>query len=67
MPNRRIKRLQRGIAGALLVAFVVSGASACEAGSAAGRQVGRDMSKVGGTGAGLGGAGYAACKAKGTC
>jgi hypothetical protein len=67
MPNRWIKRLQRGIAGALLVAFVVPGASACELGSVAGKQVGRDISKVGGAGAGLGGGGYAACKAKGTC
>ena len=67
MPNRLIKRLQRGIAGALLVAFVVPGVSACQLGSAVERQVGRDIAKVGGAGAGLGGDGYAACKARGTC
>jgi|tagenome__1003787_1003787.scaffolds.fasta_scaffold20334374_2 hypothetical protein len=67
MSKRLAKRLQRGIAGALLVAFVIPAASACQPGSAAERQVVRDISKVGGAGTGAGAGGYAACKAKGDC
>ena len=67
MSDRWIERLRRGMASALLVAFVVPAASGCSEAGSAGRQIGRDVSKVGGTGAGLGAGGYATCKAKGSC
>jgi hypothetical protein len=67
MSDRWITRLQRGMVSALLVAFVVPAASACSEAGSAGRQIGRDVSKVGGAGAGLGAGGYATCKAKGSC
>jgi hypothetical protein len=57
MSDRWIERLQRGMAGVLLVAFVVPGVDACSEAGRAGGQVGRDISKGAGAGAGVGAGG----------
>jgi len=62
------KQAQRRVAGLLLLALMTTPAlSACAVVRGTERQVVRDVSKVGGAGVGVGGSGYAACKAQGNC